>query len=225
MVQALAFGDLHGQIRAMYTRAREWESEYGRSVELVLQVGDFGVFPNPSALTEEKIGKYGVGDYEALVEEGWSAPIPTYFCKGNNEDFQALENRLVPGLTYVPDGEVITLGESRVAFLGGIWAPKSYAFELPKPNHISRAAVENLISREFDVLVCHDAPAGTRYPNRVYAVGAPPIRDLIEAKQPRLVLHGHHHLPGERTMGGSRVVSLGLFLPNAPDSAVFALEL
>jgi Icc-related predicted phosphoesterase len=112
-----------------------------------------------------------------------------------------------------------------VAFLGGIWAPKSYASIAPKPSHIARAAVEKLMGATFDILICHEAPAGTRYPNKIYAVGAPPIRDLIEARQPRLVLHGHHHLAGRRTVGESRIVSLSLFHPDHTDSAIFALEL
>lgn len=224
-MQALVFGDLHGRIRAMYAYARAWAESAGRPVEAILQVGDFGVFPDPTILDEKKVGKYGVGDYSELVEEGWKAPIPTYFCKGNNEDFDALRNPLLPGLTCVPDGEVIALGTSSVAFVGGGWAPKSYASKEGKPNHISRPAVERLVNADFDILICHEAPAGTRLPGKIYAVGAPPLRELIEARQPRLAIHGHHHLAGERTIGETRVVALDLFRPSKPESAVLPLEL
>ena len=209
-MQALVFGDLHGRIRAMYRHARDWEKSESRIVDTILQVGDFGIFPDPSRLTEVKIDKYGPGDYAELIREGWSAPIPTYFCKGNNEDFEALERPLPPNLHYVPDGTVVTLGESRIGFLGGGWGRKSYELEQPKPKHISRTAVESLLVQDFDILICHEAPAGTRFGDSYYAVGAPPLRDLIREKQPRLVIHGHHHAYAERLIGDTRTVALGL---------------
>jgi Icc-related predicted phosphoesterase len=219
-LRGAAFGDLHGRIRGMY----DYSLEMG-GVDVILQVGDFGVFPDPSRLSEEKIGRFGHGDYAELIAEGWAAPIPTYFCKGNNEDFQALEGPLPHGLTHVPDGEVITLGTSRVAFVGGGWAPKSYASDSGKPNHLSRIAVEKLFGESFDILVCHEAPAGTRLPGRAYSAGAPPLRDLIEERRPALVIHGHHHFRGERTLGPARIVSLDLFRPESPESATLRLDL
>ena len=216
-MRALVFGDLHGRIRAMYDYAFKWAESAGRPVDVILQVGDFGVFPDSSKLDEKKVGKYGIGDYSELLSEGWSAPIPTYFCKGNNEDFDALRNPLLPGLTCVPDGSVITLGDTRIAFLGGGWAPKSYASEEGKPNHISRPAVERLMNEDFDILICHEAPAGTRLTGKIYPVGAPPLRELIEAKHARLAIHGHHHIPAERTIGQTRVIALDRFRSSNPD--------
>ena len=224
-MQALAFGDLHGRILAMYDFARHWSETHDLAVEVVLQVGDFGIFPDPLRLSEEKMGKYGPGDYAALLESGWRAPVPTYFCKGNNEDFEALREPLIPGLHWVADGEVLMFGSTRVAFIGGGWAPKSYASNEGKPNHLSRAAVQNLMEKDFDVLVCHEAPAGSRFRGGRYAVGAPPLRELIESRQPRLVVHGHQHTPAERTIGRSRVIALDLLRPSTPDSAVLALTL
>ena len=224
-MRALVFGDLHGRILAMYEYAAGWAESAGQSVEVILQVGDFGVFPDSSKLDGKKVDRYGIGDYSGLAREGWKAPIRTYFCKGNNEDFDALRTPLLPGLMCVPDGEVITLGSSRVGFLGGGWAPKSYASEEGKPNHISRPAVERLMESDFDILICHEAPAGTRLPGKVYAVGAPPVLHLIESRQPRLAIHGHHHIPGERTIGQTRVVALDRFRPSNPESAVLAVEL
>ncbi len=224
-MQALVFGDLHGRIRAMYAAAQAWERSAGRSVEVILQVGDFGIYPRPETMDPEKVKRYGHGDYAALLEEGWRAPVPTYFCKGNNEDFEALTGPLPPGLHWVPDGEVRSLGASRVAFLGGVWAPKSYAGDTPRPSHIARAAVERLFQESFDILICHEAPAGTWFSGRRYPVGAPPLRDLIQQKQPRLVVHGHHHLQAERMMGNTRVVALDLLRPRSAEDALLPIVL
>ena len=220
----LAFGDLHGRIRAMYRAAEIWSEESNSTVDAIVQVGDFGIFPDPSTLESEKVEKYGTGDYAELAASRWKAPIPTYFCKGNNEDFDALKRPLLPDLTFVPDGDVIKLGDTRIAFLGGAWAPKSYASEEGKPNHISSSAVKRLFDQDFEVLICHEAPAGTRFPGKRYAVGAPPIRELILEKQPALAIHGHHHIPGEHFLGKTRVISLDLLRPARPESAYFPFE-
>jgi Icc-related predicted phosphoesterase len=225
-MNALAFGDLHGQIRGMYAAAQEWEQANGTPVEVIIQVGDFGIYPAPERQPADKQEQYGPGEYAALVAEGWSAPIPTYFCKGNNEDFAALSGLLLPDLHFMPDGTVQQFGDTKVAFLGGGWSKKSYESEEPKPQHISRAALEGLYNQEFDILVCHEAPAGSRLPGYVYAVGAPPLRTLIENKQPRLVLHGHHHRHAENRFGETQVIALSRFYPGrSSQGSLLPLEL
>jgi Icc-related predicted phosphoesterase len=210
---ALVFGDLHGTIRAMYVRAESWSRENAQRVDLILQVGDFGVYPLPERQEPKKIEQYGPGEYAKLAAESWAAPIPTYFCKGNNEDYEALEQPLLPGLHYMPDGTVRQFGATRVAFLGGAWSRKTYEGLQFKPKHILRDAVESLHEQQFEVLICHEAPGGLRFPGRVYAVGAPPLRALVEAKQPRLVIHGHHHQFMESEIGPTKVISLCRFSP------------
>jgi Icc-related predicted phosphoesterase len=225
-MQALVFGDLHGAIRAMYSRAAEWSQEHGRPVDVILQVGDFGIYPVPDRQEPEKVVQYGPGDYSQLAAENWSAPIPTHFCKGNNEDFEALEKPLLPGLHYVPDGSVRTFGNTRVAFLGGAWSPKTFDGRQIKAKHFTREALERLFDEEFDLLVTHEAPGGLRFPGRGHPVGAPPLRALIEEKQPPLHIHGHHHWSLVSEIGRTKVISLCRLTAGArTDRCVFALEL
>ena len=225
-MNALVFGDLHGAIRAMYARADEWSHDHARAVDLIIQVGDFGVYPVPERQEAEKVVQYGPGDYAHLAAEGWSAPIPTYFCKGNNEDFEALSGPLLPGLHYMADSTVRQFGDTRVAFLGGAWSPKTFDGRQFKPKHFTREAVERLYEQEFDVLISHEAPSGLWFPGRGRPVGAPPIRKLIDEKQPGLMIHGHHHQAMETTIGRTRVVSLCRLLPRArTDRCFIELEL
>jgi Icc-related predicted phosphoesterase len=224
-VQALVFGDLHGSIRAMYARAQRWAEENHREVEVILQVGDFGIYPVPERQEREKIEQYGPGDYHRLAAEGWSAPIPTYFCKGNNEDFDAIDGPLLPGLYYMPDGTVRQFGDTRVAFIGGAWSRKSYDSDEPKPRHVSRCGLERLYEQEWELLISHECPAGLRFLGRRYAVGAPPLRALIENKKPPLVIHGHHHQSMETLVGETRVVSLCRFSQQRPDRCFLPLDL
>lgn len=232
-MQALVFGDLHGKIRAMYARAADWEREEDQTVEAILQVGDFGIYPEPARMKPEKQVQYGPGDYHELVEEDWQAPIPTWFCKGNNEDFDALdraaksaEGTLLPNLHYVPNGSVRTVGSTRVAFLGGAWSRKSWEGPETKPKHIGRKELENLYEETFDILICHEAPGGVKLPGRIYSVGAAPLRTLIENKRPRLVVHGHHHQHAVNWIGMTKVITLSRFYPaSRSNGALIPLEL
>lgn len=225
-MRALVFGDLHGHILAMYAFAETWQREEGRTVEAILQVGDFGIYPVAGVQTEEKIARFGASDYPALARSGWAAPIPTWFCRGNNEDFDALGRPLAPELHEAPGGSVRQFGDTRVAFLGGAWSRKSYEGLQPRPQHIARQELEALYDETFDILLCHEAPGGIVLPGGRYPVGAPPLRALIENRRPRLVIHGHHHRHAETMLGPTRVISLARFIgPRSARGAVLPLEL
>jgi Predicted phosphoesterases, related to the Icc protein len=223
---ALVFGDLHGCIRAMYSRAADWSRQNDVEVDVILQVGDLGVYPVPDRQEEEKKTQYGPGDYAKLAAEGWEAPIPTYFCKGNNEDFEALNGPLLPGLHYMPDGTVQHFGSTRIAFIGGAWSRKTFEGRQFKPKHFTHESLERLNEQEFDIVLSHEAPSGLWFPGRTHAVGAPPLRQLILEKQPRLFIHGHHHQAMQSEIGQTKVISLCRFSPRSPmNRCMMPLEL
>jgi Icc-related predicted phosphoesterase len=225
-MQALVFGDLHGSIATMYDRAAAWERENDRRVDVILQVGDFGVYPVPERQEPDKILQYGPGEYSKLAAEGWKAPIQTFFCKGNNEDFDALTGPLLPGLHYVPDGTVLEIGSTRIGFIGGAWSPKTFDGRQFKAKHFTRESVEALRAHDFDVLISHEAPGGLRFPGRERPMGAPPLRKLVEEKQPKLLIHGHHHQHHVSEIGLTKVISLCRLTSSSPaNRCMFALEL
>ena len=126
----------------------------------------------------------------------------------------------------MPDGSVQQFGQTRVAFLGGGWSKKTYEGRQFKAKHIPPDAVERLHNEAFDVLITHEAPGGLRFPGMEHAVGAPPIRALIEEKQPLLHIHGHHHQSMVSQIGATKVVSLCRLTPGArTESCIYPLEL
>jgi len=46
-------GDLHGHLTLAYRLLRRWETENNRVIDCILQVGDLGAFPDPSAVDRE----------------------------------------------------------------------------------------------------------------------------------------------------------------------------
>ena len=85
-----AVGDAHGHLDDMYEIVAALEQQLERQVDLVVQVGDFGVWPNPDKLDEATRRHGGAGDFPRWLAERRAAPRPTLFIPGNHEDFDAL---------------------------------------------------------------------------------------------------------------------------------------
>ncbi len=166
------------------------------------------------------------GAYEAF-------DAPLYWIKGNNEDFNRIAAGDFPhGLNYIPNGSAMSIGDVRVAGLGGTFAPTMYEVapgELPHPKkgtakateladrrrHFVRAEVEACSRlRDVDILLTHEAPR----PFRVSApggrpgndAGKTPINEVLAAMKPRLHLFGHHHRFAQQEIQGVRSVCLDL---------------
>jgi uncharacterized protein len=179
-----------------------------------------------------------VGDLASITGAYPEPPKPLYWIKGNNEDFDriaAWEAGEPPprNLHFIRNGTAVTVGQLRVAALGGTYAPKwfdtavsdlprarsSAAFEKrdDKRRHFVRDEVEACKHlAPVDILMTHEAArpfivvdeprAGAR-PRRIDA-GKPAINDLLAALQPRLHLCGHHHRFSETTREGVRSVCI-----------------
>jgi hypothetical protein len=91
------FGDVHGALDAMYKCVGRFEEKHRVRVVGVLQVGDMGVFPDPARLDQatwkrakEDTTELGAADYVLGKKK---ASHPTWFVRGNHEDFDFLMRR------------------------------------------------------------------------------------------------------------------------------------
>jgi uncharacterized protein len=154
-------------------------------------------------------------------------PAPLYFIKGNNEGFDTLAGGQLPAnLYYLPNGTLRTVGDIRVAGLGGTFAPSWFdtaASNLPHPRkgtakateladkrrHFVREEVEACKAMDrVDVFMTHEAPRPYRV-GRMDA-GKTPVNEVLAAARPRLHLFGHHHRFSEQNPQGVRSVGLDL---------------
>ena len=224
-----AAGDCHGQLDRMYDTFAHMEATVGRQVDLVLQVGDLGVWPDPDRLDRATRERGDIGDYARWATEGRAVPRPTLFVPGNHEDMSVLAASpppaLLPGLHLLPWGRVVRWvagdPEFRIAGLGGCFSPRSYLMdELPpsRRKHYRREEVRVLLREapgSVDLLVTHDAPAGRfqdvrwRGPgHRNFRSQALGIAELVVHLHPRLALHGHFHGRYERNIEDVRVAGM-----------------
>jgi predicted phosphodiesterase len=159
-----------------------------------------------------------VGDVASQSGAYPTPPAPLYWIKGNNEGFDRIASfqagaDVVPNLHYIPNGAVVTVGQLKVAGLGGTFAPTWYdtpATRLPhtpkddKRRHFVREEVEALRTLgPVDVLLTHEAPKpfwidlrSSTAPSKRWRrdVGKAPIAEVADALQPRLHCFGHHHV-------------------------------
>ena len=195
-----AFGDIHGDFNAA-RRVMERHPE----VPFWLCVGDIAD---------------AEGHYEPL-------PASLYWIKGNNENFDRIAARDLPGhLNFLENGHAREVGGLRIAGLGGTHAPSWYdtaAADLPHPKkgtvkateladkrrHFVREEVDACKAlRDVDLLLTHEAPRPFRV-GRMDA-GKTPINEVLAALHPKLHLFGHHHRFTEQQAGG--ITSIGLDL-------------
>ncbi len=225
-------GDVHGALDAMYEAVRLFEEKHSLRVAGVLQVGDMGVFPDPAKLdratwkhAREDPTELGAADY---VSGKKRATHPTWFVRGNHEDFEFLmqrKNRCIDpyGLIHHVFGGPITItsgGEHvRLAGLGGIEERGGGSGDLgtkfghtrghspQRWKYISQRELDELSAlREGDVdaLLTHDGPMG--YFLGWAGIGSETIRGLIQRLQPHYHFFGHY---GPDWSRANRVAQIG----------------
>jgi hypothetical protein len=198
----LVAGDTHGNSRwACYLATLAAANE----CELIIQVGDFGYFPN-------MIGGDGfLDDVDlALATHG----VEMWFIDGNHDDHAALaEHRGCSGpvairerIGYLPRGCRLRLGGLDFGFLGGAfsvdWRDRRVGHDWWPAEIVDRDDVALLGTASLDVLVTHDAPAGIHF-NSGWRL--PPddqtradetrtlLAEVVAETHPQLVIHGHWH--------------------------------
>ena len=109
------FGDVHGHLRLMFQLCRLWQKRHGRKIDVILQCGDLGFFPE-LANVDHATRRYARRDPEELAfSQFFKLPVPpendkllertlkgsprdintvdcpVIWCHGNHEDFKELE--------------------------------------------------------------------------------------------------------------------------------------
>src|SRR5882672_894652 len=118
-------GDTHGALARMYEIVDELERRSGAPIDAVLQVGDFGVWPDPSRLDAATERHGDGGEFRALLAAG-RVPRATYFIAGNHEDFAFLQagECLPDQLTSVPGGVATHIGPVGGGGIVGCYGPR-----------------------------------------------------------------------------------------------------
>lgn len=225
-------GDTHGKLDEMYTHVRKWEQTNNAIIDLILQVGDFGAFPNPNRLDHatqkhhlRNDGKVDIEQFPRYLSGEKIAPTPTIFIKGNHEDFDFLEGKentfIAENLYYLGNGSIVERNGVRIGGIGGNRSGSDKYFSAEKLHgwrrrHFTQADIERLhASAEqhggLDILLTHDSVFRTDAPGKREAVGSPEITKCIEDLQPAYAFSGHYHAPFQKQIGNTFLYGLNHF--------------
>jgi Icc-related predicted phosphoesterase len=230
-------GDIHGRIFHTLAVLDYWQIRNNCKFDAIIQVGDLGAYPNPDEEmlkskfvlqdpTELDFSRFIYADENLqknlqFIRQRFQCSI--WFIRGNHEDFAWLEEVSAKSgetissidpfdlLQYVSDGAIIDVGNSKVAFLGGIET------EITDERSFNEKAYSKLIDfkpGEVDILVTHDAPYGVGDGFKGEIQGSRKITELIETIQPRYLIAGHyHHMNGPRVYGKTTYMGLNILIP------------
>jgi Calcineurin-like phosphoesterase len=152
-------GDLHGRVFHALALIVAWQATMAEPLDLVIQVGDMGAFPNTEAmLKDEATRRYAAEDpgelgfCRLLQAEGTLAESlrsirqrlrgPIYFLRGNHEDVSWLQGLSQQGqkqtvgvdpfdlFHYVTDGVILEHDRVKIAFFGGVTVPNSIPWSI-----------------------------------------------------------------------------------------------
>lgn len=220
------FGDLHGNLIGAYDAVAHWEHNTGQAIEAILQVGDLGAIHDARKIDGATHRHFRRDPTELgglLYLHGLLDPThPTYFVRGNHEDFDYLLER--KGEPVDPSGLLVHLwgtkpvtlegddgATCRIGGLGGVdgslVSPKRQRARAGREyfHEEELVALEGMGEGELDILLTHDGPKGhclVRDPG----AGSQAITKLIERLQPRVHFFGHYGgAPPAFQLGRTRV--------------------
>lgn len=219
-MQIGVFGDVHGQLLLVFHLAARWQQETGQRLDLLLQVGDLGVFPEVNRLdrstrrhsTATEAGldflRYFTRYEPAVAALLHETSCPLLFVRGNHEDHIWLDTleQQVPTPAYPVDVyQRLYCLKTGVPFLftqenetltilgiGRIGHPATARKDRPHYLQLYEAQrLDQLGSDSIDVLLTHD---GIR--DQIYVgSGSEEIGSACERLHPVYHFFGHYGGP------------------------------
>lgn len=214
------FGDLHGHIQRAFKQCICWQQETGQQVDLILQVGDLGVFPDRTRL-DRATRRHSERDPAVLgFLHGFTTPHPEVaaildefgcnllFVRGNHEDHAWLDKLeyqaqspcfpvdVYQRLWCLKTGVPYTFhrNDERITILGIGRIGRPATSVKVKPHYIQPYEQQRLDQPSnipIDILLTHDAPRDRVYPGS----GSLEIQQALLQHQPQYHFYGHYGGP------------------------------
>ena len=242
--RVLLLGDIHDSSRVLEAAL---QAAIDEGCDVLVQVGDFWL--------QDSTWRGFVPEEAALMWAAVNSPIPVVVLDGNHEVWPCLQNflhrydtlaalqhgrplHLGGSLWWSDRGSTWTWANQRFGALGGTvspdkWIPAAARYRWDE-EVITQEDLDRLIDNAvdgLDVLVCHDAPAGTRglvsglpwkMPTGLER-RAEAVRELLQAAvgatMPTVVFHGHWHQQNRCTINRGATEVIGLAADGDPGCA------
>ncbi|MFP3909747.1 MAG: metallophosphoesterase [Archaeoglobaceae archaeon] len=208
------FSDVHGKILRCFKLVERWEKENDKKIDLILQTGDLGIFPDSERLDsatkkhlakdEEELGFYNDFYQKSRRTERVLKKLDCdlVFMRGNHEDHIFLdsleveyEDVIFPVDTYkrifcLKSGMVYTFSKGsekiRIVGIGRIGGETKKKQDMKSIQEYERHRIISL-TEDFDLLLTHDSPKDIV----TIGFGAEEINLVFEKFNPIYHFYGH----------------------------------
>ena len=206
------FGDVEGNLEIMFKLCTDYQQKNNTEIDLVLQVGDMGLWTSLDRLDTKKQKSYQKVNTQFITDylnADRRPPVETWFIHGNNENFELLyknQNKYVDEgkkLFFVAPGKVKKFQKySKAVTIAGLGGMEYRFGKHPLPSddlvqkYLHPDALHQLANRKQrpDILLMHDAPLNKGLKNK-FPTGSKRITELIEKLQPHFLFYGHYDNP------------------------------
>jgi len=211
-------GDTHGHINLAMLILKEWEKMSVRKIDLVFQVGDFGVWPYPHTRIDNATKRFSEIDSEEISfplfadeseiskrlfnpnsDDSFKAPI--IFIKGNHEDFEYLyelesasKEQLIPvdyyrQMLYLPNGRIASLKNKGINLKIGSLGGISECHT--KGGEYTHSEAKKLMMQQFDIFLAHEPFQSWQSEDEGI------VEEVIKSSNPAYFFCGHLHIVGQ----------------------------
>lgn len=198
-MKIMFIGDVHGEFY-IFEKIIELHQP-----DMVIQCGDFGFWPTTPI---ENLGVCG-GPYSLDPLKKIKCPI--YFCDGNHEDHDSLQNLpnggLIPGTNtrHMKRGSVLELANGKtILFMGGARSVdksiRQEGVDWFADETISYVDMRELPDRKIDIVVSHTCPnvwvkdiVGSLHTYEDKDPSREALQQILELYHPSLWIFGHWH--------------------------------
>lgn len=199
----LLLSDLHAHYPVINAQISHAQAAWGRNVERVVVLGDFGMF--------------GPNLHDHFRRDGHRFDRPVSFVEGNHEDFRNFDQLVgdyADVVTHLPRGSVHDHTAGRMLCIGG--ARYMDAWSTPPGCQITERDVERCLAVEpgrVDLVISHDCPAGLAVEHEpgmehLGPPGDPGLARIAAHLRPRRWVFGHHHRWHESEVDGTTYLGL-----------------
>lgn len=207
-MQIAILGDLHGRIYEALNACRQWEIKNSKQIDIILQLGDLGVWPFPEradkatrTFAEKYSSEYGFREFhnpsERVKKLLSELKANLIFVTGNHEDFQYLAECTTkePVFSIEPlkriyclkNGQVYNFKNIKIAGLGGLDAKNRPGKYLPEA-YIQKKDAKKLLKEKFDIFISHESPKDAA----IQGSGSEEITRILKKCQPEYAFFAHY---------------------------------
>lgn len=220
-------GELHGRIQEFYDSVLTLEKTLGIKADWLLQVGNFGIYPDPAMASYQAKKNGYTKEFASLYLNSQPVPRNTLFVSGSHEDHRWMnlkasrgEMEILPNLHWLINGYSTVLEDNEdsinILGIGKVFSPAEWSGQPMKSKKVNkrlsrytRSEVEKACSQgPVDLVLAHQSPAGQQFAQKVS--DSQGLIKALYATRAKFLVHGCYNFSKEYYIKTTGTTALSL---------------